>query len=113
MAVPKEIVDFHVRTPDVTYDVTRLGTRPDFLEQHSLELSTKLHVAYVSVKRLLTRPALAQSSEPIVCQNCNVFARFTGRALVTVFNDIPTERLDHLGKQQYLRSERAHQVILV
>ena len=61
VAVPKEIVDFHVRAPDVAHDVTRLGARPDFLQQNSLEFLLEIRVVDISVERFLTRLRLLKA----------------------------------------------------
>ena len=42
-----------------------------------------------------------------------MLARLAGRAFVAVLDDIPAERLDHLGKQQDLGGKRADEIILV
>src|SRR5580693_8268872 len=113
MTVAKQIVYFHVWAPDMANDVAGLGTRPYFLHENSLEFPGKIRVVCVNVERVLARLALAQSLQPILCQNYNVFARATDRAFVAVFNNIPTQRLDHLRKQQDLRGECADEIILM
>ena len=49
----------------------------------------------------------------MLCENDNVLGRLAGGAFIAVFDNPPTERLDHLGKQQYLGCERADEVVLV
>src|SRR5580704_11749550 len=113
MTVAKQIVNFHVWAPDMANDVAGLGTRADFLYQNSLEFPGKIRVVCVNFERVLARLALAQSLKPILCQNHNVLARAADRAFVAVLNNIPTERLDHLRKQQDLRGEGTDEIILV
>src|SRR5579871_2342375 len=109
----KEIVHLPIRAPDVAHDVARLGARSDLLHQNALEFLPELRVVDICVKRRLTGWTPAQRAQPLLRQDDDMLARLAGRAFVAVLDDIPAERLDHLGKQQDLGGKRAEEIILM
>jgi len=92
--------------------VARLGARPDFLYQNALKFPFELRVADIAFELFLARFAPTQGLKLVFRQNYNVFARLAARALITVFDDVPAERLDHFGKQQDFSSEGTAGVFL-